>query len=350
MIQRPQEARAIGQRVRMIRRRRGLGLEVAAGLAGISKPYLSMLERGGRGFNRRGLLDDLARVLGCSVTDLTGQPTVILDQASAAALAVLTEIGTTLGDATLDDAPDVPTRPVEDLARLVEQANAHCDQTRYGLAGRGLGTILTELHVHVVTASTETRQAALAVLVEACLVAFAIAHGLDDPTIAVLAALGRRGERDRAAQLTSAGIEALAGLTDPTSADPATAEAYGMLHLRAALNSALSGRAAGARDHLVEAVYIAARTGERNTLRRHFGPTNTAVWSVAIGAELHDGPAADERVMAQPININALGSADRAAYLHFDCARLLAQAGGSRDTDAIRHLDTADRIAPVFPA
>ncbi|MGH3912573.1 MAG: helix-turn-helix domain-containing protein, partial [Pseudonocardiaceae bacterium] len=68
------EARAIGQRVRMIRKRRGLGLTVAAGLAGISKPYLSMLERGERGFNRRGLIEDLAVAMSCSVADLTGQP------------------------------------------------------------------------------------------------------------------------------------------------------------------------------------------------------------------------------------------------------------------------------------
>jgi transcriptional regulator with XRE-family HTH domain len=44
-----EEAHTIGQRVRMVRRRRGLSLEVAAGLAGISPPYLSMLERGQRG-------------------------------------------------------------------------------------------------------------------------------------------------------------------------------------------------------------------------------------------------------------------------------------------------------------
>jgi transcriptional regulator with XRE-family HTH domain len=64
------EASVIGARARMIRRRRGLSLDVAAGLAGISKPYLSALERGKRGFNRRGLLDDLADALGCSVADL----------------------------------------------------------------------------------------------------------------------------------------------------------------------------------------------------------------------------------------------------------------------------------------
>jgi len=35
------KARTIGQRLRMIRRRRGMGLAVAAGFAGISKQYLS---------------------------------------------------------------------------------------------------------------------------------------------------------------------------------------------------------------------------------------------------------------------------------------------------------------------
>ena len=56
----------IGARARMIRRRRGLSLDGTAGLAGISKSYLSALERGQREFNRRGLLDDLADALGCA--------------------------------------------------------------------------------------------------------------------------------------------------------------------------------------------------------------------------------------------------------------------------------------------
>jgi hypothetical protein len=58
-----EDAQSIGARARMIRRRRGLSLDVVAGLAGISTPYLSMLERGQRGFNRRGLLEDLAGAL-----------------------------------------------------------------------------------------------------------------------------------------------------------------------------------------------------------------------------------------------------------------------------------------------
>lgn len=59
------DARSIGQRLRRIRRRRGMGLAVAAGLAGISKPYLSLLERGKRGFNRHGLLEDTPRSMMC---------------------------------------------------------------------------------------------------------------------------------------------------------------------------------------------------------------------------------------------------------------------------------------------
>jgi DNA-binding Xre family transcriptional regulator len=49
-------------------------LDVIAGSVGITKQYLSQLEWGQRGFNRRGLVEDLAHALGCSVADLTGQP------------------------------------------------------------------------------------------------------------------------------------------------------------------------------------------------------------------------------------------------------------------------------------
>ena len=93
---------------------------------------------------------------------------------------------------------------------------------------------------------------------------------------------------------------------------------------------------------------MARCTGERNTLRLHFGPTNTAVWSVAVGVELGDGPGAYDRAIAESINIDALGSVNRVATLNFDFARALAQAEGGRDNAAIRHLDQADRIAPVL--
>jgi transcriptional regulator with XRE-family HTH domain len=93
------DARTIGARARMIRRRRGLSLDVVAGLAGISGAYLSMLEIGKRGFNRRGLIEDLADALGCSVMDLTGQPYLPPDRASAQAKKVIIQIERGLNEA-----------------------------------------------------------------------------------------------------------------------------------------------------------------------------------------------------------------------------------------------------------
>lgn len=105
----------IGQRARMIRRRRGLSLDVAAGLAGISKSYLSMLERGQRRFDRRGVLEDLATALGCSVADLTGQPYLPTDRDTADALAAIPGIRLELADYGPDDVPDVTPRPLDEL-------------------------------------------------------------------------------------------------------------------------------------------------------------------------------------------------------------------------------------------
>jgi len=96
---------------------------VVAGLAGISKPYLSALERGQRGFNRRGLVEDLAEALGCSVTDLTGQPYYLaVDRQSADAVATIPGVSAALHDTTLDDIPDIPVRPLPELVRAAAQS------------------------------------------------------------------------------------------------------------------------------------------------------------------------------------------------------------------------------------
>lgn len=105
------EASAIGARARMIRRRRGLSLDVVAGLAGITAGYLSMLERGLRGFNRRGLVEDLAEALGCSVVDLTGQPYLAPDRATVEGRTALPGISLALNDYGPDEVPDLTHDP-----------------------------------------------------------------------------------------------------------------------------------------------------------------------------------------------------------------------------------------------
>jgi hypothetical protein len=101
-----------------------------------------------------------------------------------------------------------------------------------------------------------------------------------------------------------------------------------------------------ASDHLAVAAELATLTGERNHLWFSFGPANVRAWSLAVAVEMSEGPAAAEKIERTPGYDAGLDTADRKSALYFDLARAYAQAGGSRDWDAVRHLDTADRIAP----
>ncbi len=364
---------SIGERARKIRKRRGLSLDVAGGLAGISGPYLSMLERGLRGFNRRGLIEDLAEALGCSVVDLTGQPYLLVDRQSADAAATIPGVGGVLHDTTLDDVPDVPARPLPELVRAAAQANAYADDARYAMAGQGLDAVLAELHVLAATGGSEERQAALVALAEACMVAYCLAYRIGHADLAVMAArrgfdaasraerpdlvgmlamsrtvaLMRVGARRRAASVCADVLGEISVLPGPTPNDTTVAEACGILHLTSALVAARDGRTGDIDTHLAEAQSLAAHTGERNHLRYHFGPTNVAGWELSIAAENGGGPDAAERFTAAATDLSVLGSKCREGYVRFALARCWAQAEGPRDGEALRALDAADRLAPV---
>jgi transcriptional regulator with XRE-family HTH domain len=368
-----EDASVIGQRARMIRRRRGLSLDVTAGLAGITKGYLSMLERGQRGFNRRGLIEDLAEALGCSVADLTGQPYLPVDRQSADTAATIPGVSAALHDSTLDDIPDVPARPLPELVRATAQANAFADDARYAMAGRDMGALLAELHVHSVTGDSQGRQVALAALAEACMVAYCLAYRIGHSDLAVVAArrgfdaavraerpdlagmlamsrtvaLMRVGARRRAATVCARVLDEISALPGPTPNDTTVAEACGTLHLTSALVAAREARTSDVDMHLAEARSLAAHTGERNHLRYHFGPTNVAGWELSIAAENGGGPDAAERFTAAATDLSVLGSKCREGYVRFALARCYAQAEGSRDGEALRALDAADRLAPV---
>jgi transcriptional regulator with XRE-family HTH domain len=366
------EALSIGERAKYIRLRRGLSLDVAAGLAGISKPYLSLLENGHRGFNRRGLLEDLADALGCSVVDLTGQPYLPLDRNAADVLASLPAIRIALNDFGPMDVPDLTPRPSMELARIADRANEHCGQANYRFAGHDVGDLLVESQASALTAGADERDQAFTAAVTACFVAGVVSSRAGNIDLAATAA--RRGydlawQQDDpavlgfarwywACELTSMGARAKAdavlseGIDDLTpavrfssSADTLPAELVGMMHLQQARAAARRRRPDDAHAHLDEAARLASRVGERNGMRQHFGPTNVAAWRVAIGVELTEGARVYEDVTAVLIDIDALGSRERSSSMHFDFARVLAQEGGPRDLEAVRHMDVADRIA-----
>jgi transcriptional regulator with XRE-family HTH domain len=367
-----EDASAIGARARKIRTRRGLSLDVAAGLAGISKPYLSALERGQRGFNRRGLVEDLANALGCSVADLTGQPYLPADRDVADALAALPSIRLALNDFGPMDVPDVTPRPLEVLASMADKANEQCGQARYSLAGHDVGCLLAESQACAFTVTQAERDQAFTAAVTACFVAGVVSSRAGNIDLATTAArrgydlarqhdnrgllgfarwywaleLTSMGARSRAHAVLSEGIDDLIPAVQSVATDTLPAEIVGMMYLQQARTAARQQRAVDAHAHLDEAAHMADRVGERDGMRQHFGPTNVAAWRVSIGVELTEGAKAYEDATAAPIGIDALGSRERSSSLHFDFARVLAQEGGPRDGDSIRHLDTADRIAP----
>jgi hypothetical protein len=61
-----------------------------------------------------------------------------------------------------------------------------------------------------------------------------------------------------------------------------------------------------------------------------------------VKAARRNGPSHAERLDTDLVRPTSAG---RRSRLHFDLARGYAQAEGDRDSEAIRHLDTADRIA-----
>jgi transcriptional regulator with XRE-family HTH domain len=367
------ESAEIGARARRIRKRRGLSLATVAGLAGISKSYLSELENGHKRFERRSLLGRLAEALGCSVVDLTGEPYGPADRLSGQAMTTIPDIRLALHDCAFDDVPDAPSRPVPRLADAMHGRMAqYLDQCRYDRAGDGLGQLLTELQITVATGSSDERRRALPLLVEGAIVAFGVTKNLGYPDLALTAAttaaqaaqltenpalaawasqrraqaLQRVGAHRRAERVLTGALTEVEAFADPTAQSTEAAEAYGLLHLTAAMNAARLGDSSDAHAHLDHAAELAARTGERNGLGQHFGPSNVAVWRVSIGVELGEGAAVEDQVAA-PIDFEALGSADRVAMFHVDMARALSQEGGPRDWDATRHLDRADRVAPL---
>jgi transcriptional regulator with XRE-family HTH domain len=368
------DARSIGVRARMIRHRRGLSLDVVGGLAGITGAYLSLLERGLRGFNRRGLIDDLAAALGCSAADLTGQPYLTPDRATLEGRAALPGISLAFNDVGLDEVPDLIPRPLDELVAWAERANEHRDQGRFSLAGRDLGTLLTELQAHALTAGSADRPRAYRALVLACVVAgdvgnriagngdlsisatrrgYDMACQLGDPGLIGFARwiwairLVEFGARSRASRVVAEGIDELGQSARLRSEDTLPAEMLGFLHLVAAQCAARGAQHDDAQVHMSEAGAIAARIGERNGLRMHFGPTNVAVWRLGVGVELGEGGRAYEQATRTPLDVAALNSQERSAALYFDLARALVQDGSDHDAEAIRHLDTADRLAPT---
>lgn len=356
-----EDTRTIGRRLREIRYWRDKPLRVVAELAGISESYLSRLERGDRPLDRRSLLESLAAALRVAPSEITGQPYPPSNEDEAVAHAAAQALRAVLRDIEVGEfLTEAPPRSLAELrgeVAVVNAATAACD---YGILGQTVPDLVGELYTLAeVEGSTEARRLLADVLHAAFYLSKDLGHGdlawmvsghlhataaaLGEPVLDAVAGFVRShatvGLRARERGLRLA--ERSADLLRPD--DGPAGQVYGMLHLSAALQSAVTGHADNARAHLDEAAETASRTGDGTFAGLNFGPRNVGVWRVALALELGEPGRVPE--LARDVDVTAIPSAGRQATFYGDVGRGLATIRG-REAQAIEALYRAERLAP----
>lgn len=356
------EPQSIGGRIREIRDWRGMTLKVVADFAGISEGYLSRIERGERPLERRSRVEAIAAALRVAPSELTGQPYPPSNENEAVGHAAAQELRAVLRDIEVGEQPLTETapRPLAELRPEVAAVNAACAACDYAILGQTVPYLIGELHTLAeVHGSTEARRLLADVLHAAFYLSKDLGHGdlawmvsghlhatavaIGEPVWAAVADFVRShamvGNKARERGLMLA--ERRAELLEPD--DGPAGQVYGMLHLSAAFQSAVTGRDENARAHLTEAGETAVRTGDGTFAGLYFGPRNVGIWRVALALELGEPGRVPE--LAREVDVAAIPSAGRKATFYGDVGRGLATIRG-REAHAVEALARAEALAP----
>jgi transcriptional regulator with XRE-family HTH domain len=353
----------VGRRLREIRKWRKLSLEVVAGLAGISFGHLSRLELGEKALTNRSTLEALARALKVAPTEFDAKPWDSPDNEQAHAGVVAVE-------AALDayELGDDPGGTVREWPRIGDDLNKLTDLIQAGdYTGQGELTpgLLAELHAVYVRDPSHRREALLG-LIKAYSSAVWVTKRLGGRGLSLLAAkaaqecaeeldapawrgfatwlrgdatgvLSRPQQYNRAVGMA----DALTGSLD----DQEVIQAYGMLHLSAALAAAVQDDRDTTNTHLAEAASVAGRMDDEvGTFGRlWFGRANVGIWRATIGHEFGDGPKVAEQ--AREVRVDAIPSTCRRAEFHCEVGRSLLSTPKTRD-QGLSLLLRAETLAP----
>jgi transcriptional regulator with XRE-family HTH domain len=364
------ETDTIGERLRFLRRYRGMTQVQLAGLVGLSPSAISMIESGQIPLDRRSRISALAAALRVSETDLIGMaPHTGTDVQQSGPHSCIPALRTALLTNSLTRPATDRARPVAELdaeARDVARLYQRCD---YLAAGQGLPGLIDELHYAAAAGSGEDqRKLALAILVEACDTARAIARTLgypdlahvaalraeeaadllDDPVTQGKAAFGRfqTAPREPAAWERSRDIaEQAAGVLEPHADTTEGICVLGMLTVSAALASAVLQNEAGAEHWLGESAVLAGRVpDDMNANWKSFGTTNVRLWRTAVAIERgEDGGTILE--LAGGVNEQKLTVGYRRADFLADIGRGLARDTKTRP-QAMQWLRRAEDAGP----
>lgn len=354
-----------GERIQILRERKGLSRPVLAGLVGMSASWLKGIERGTRLPPRLPMLAKLAEALGTG--DIAVLAGTDMDIGGAASVPVRSfariphDAVPAIREAVRDPLLTV-SGTVPDVAALASRtADAwhvwHGSRSHRTDVGRVLPRLVTDARVAARIASGQDRRAANAVLADvyalaqhetvwaseadlAALVAdraMTAAQEADTPAALAGAAwtlgmvLRSTGDTDGALTLTR---EALA-LLEPRMED-GTDDVRGLagaLSLHAATTCARAGREGDAWRHWDRASEIAALLPDHyHHLWTMFGASNVALHAVSISADL--SRSQETRTRAEQIDPESIPSRERRGRLGVEIARSYHQ---HRDYPAVLH-------------
>ncbi len=352
-----------GRRLAAVRVSRHLTQRRLAERAHVSVSLITKVETGARAATPA-LIAACARALGVDETELIGgsdhqtSPEPMLDR-----------LRTALDLLDLDPDPDVPARPLAELALAVHDINRTAQAARYRQAATALPSLLAELHVAAATSAGPGQARAYALLTEATRVGHTTGLSLGRPDLSALAlarmdqaakrsgrfAPGWRAVRDylrvtaamrskdfaAARRLHVAAVQHLDG-TDAD--DPRIMVARGQLHLGGAVVAARTGDADGAYAELEEARRTAEVTRESyiEQFWVGFGPANVSSHRVAVAVEL--GEFSRAIAIGQRIDFPPGWLPSRIGHLHLDLAQ--AHLWAADPDSALAALRNARAVAP----
>ncbi|WP_158558373.1 helix-turn-helix domain-containing protein [Spongiactinospora gelatinilytica] len=355
----------IGARLRMLRKWRKLSLVELADLAGMSKSYLSMAERGERALDRRSYIAALADALQVSETELVGGPHLTKDPAQSAPHAMIPQLRAALIANTL-------TAPLADRARPLPELLAEMDRLdhskyKFREVGRPLPAIIDELHVHAAAPAGEAEhRLALEGLIEAFQMATFTTKDLGYGDLSHIAAMRagevaailgdpvNRGKADSLrihtmpattwrVRLTAA--EQAVDRLQPHVRDDTGVHVLGMLTLAASMAATVAADASRARHWLDHAAELAGRTADAPGANwGAFSTTNVNVWRISLAVE--QGESGGVLELARRVEEHRLAerSGRHTAFLT-DVGRGLARDPRARER-AVEWLHRAENVAP----
>jgi transcriptional regulator with XRE-family HTH domain len=349
----------IGARIKYWRKRRnGMTQMVLAGLAGVSQSYISQVESGQKGIERRSTLVDIAGALQVSVADLLGQPGDPTDPRRAGAAASVPAIRASLVEIE-EGERRTPTRDQRQMDAAMDRLAELRAQADYASMSTLLPALLIDAAAHsgrhlarvgYESATCLKNLGYRDLALPAARVAVAGALDADDPAwIGATRFFHTVALPIEAAATTSRVADRALGDLQAKAADPQVRQMLGQVHLSASLACAVDRRPDDALAHLQAAEEEARSLGGDpddgigfNLLG--FGPTNIGLWRMTVAGELGEHGRVIE--LARAINPGPLRMADRHHSYWLNQGLALARSGRT-DREALSAFMHAERAAPV---